>query len=62
MPLKVAAPQPRIERYVRGLAKRFDREPVDSKLLLRNSKPFVTKDSRGRGCARCSPCATSSAA
>ncbi len=48
VPLKVAAPQPRIERYVRGLAKRFDREAVDSKLLLRNSKPFVTKDEPGR--------------
>jgi lipoprotein-anchoring transpeptidase ErfK/SrfK len=48
IPLKVAAPQPRIERYVRGLAKRFDREPVDSKLLLRNAKPFVTEDKPGQ--------------
>jgi lipoprotein-anchoring transpeptidase ErfK/SrfK len=48
VPLKVAAPQERIERYVRTLAKRFDREPVDSKLLLRNSKPFVTKEKTGR--------------
>ena len=48
VPLKVAAPQQRIERYVRTLAKRFDREPVDSKLSLRNSKPFVTKDKAGQ--------------
>ena len=33
---------------MRGLAKRFDREPVDSKLLLRDSKPFVTKDKPGQ--------------
>ena len=48
VPLKVAAPQQRLERYVRALAKRFDREPVDSKLLLRDSKPFVTKDKPGQ--------------
>ena len=48
VPLKVAAPQPRIERYVRTLARRFDRAPVDSKLLLRNSKPFVTEEKAGR--------------
>jgi lipoprotein-anchoring transpeptidase ErfK/SrfK len=48
VPLKVAAPQPRLERYVRGLAKRFDRAPVDSELLLRGSKPFVTKEKPGR--------------
>ena len=48
VPLKVAAPQQRLERYVRALAQRFDREPVDSTLLLRNSKPFVTKDQPGQ--------------
>jgi len=48
VPLKVAAPQPRIERYVRTLATRFDRAPVDSQLLLRNAKPFVTKEQQGR--------------
>jgi lipoprotein-anchoring transpeptidase ErfK/SrfK len=48
VPLKVAAPQQRLERYVRTLASRFDRNAVDSKLLLRDSKPFVTKDSPGR--------------
>ena len=48
VPLKVAAPQPRIERYVRTIAKRFDRAPVDAKLRLRDSKPFVTKEQPGR--------------
>jgi lipoprotein-anchoring transpeptidase ErfK/SrfK len=48
VPLKVAAPQQRLTRYVRMLAKRFDREPVDSKLSLRNSKPFVSKEQPGR--------------
>jgi lipoprotein-anchoring transpeptidase ErfK/SrfK len=48
VPLKVAAPQPRIDRYVSGLAKRFDRTAVDSRLLLRNGKPFVTKEQSGR--------------
>ena len=48
IPLKVEAPKQRIERYVRGLAKRFDREPVDSQLLLRGAKPFVTGEKPGR--------------
>jgi lipoprotein-anchoring transpeptidase ErfK/SrfK len=48
VPLKVAAPLPRIERYVRTLAVRFDRAPVDSELSLRNGKPFVTKEKPGR--------------
>jgi lipoprotein-anchoring transpeptidase ErfK/SrfK len=48
VPLKVAAPQPRLERYVRSLARRFDRTPVDSVLSIRNGKPFVTKEQTGR--------------
>ena len=48
VPLKVAAPLPRIQRYVAGLARRFDRTPVDSELSLRNGKPFVTKERVGR--------------
>ena len=47
VPLKVAAPRPRLERYARTLAKRFDRVAVDSELQLRNSKPFVTKEQPG---------------
>jgi len=48
VPLTVAAPLPRIDRYVRGLAKRFDRAAVDSRLLLRSRRPFVTKELPGR--------------
>lgn len=48
VPLKVAAQQSRVERYVRALADRFDREAVDAKLLLRNSKPFITRERPGR--------------
>ena len=48
VPLKVAAPLPRIERYVRTLARRFDRAAVDSELSLRNARPFVTKERAGR--------------
>ena len=48
VPLKVAAPLPRIERYVAALARRFDRAPVDSELSLRDGKPFVTKEQVGR--------------
>ena len=48
VPLKVAAPQARLERYVRSLAKRFDRRPVDATLKLRDSKPFVNEDKPGR--------------
>lgn len=48
VPLKVSAPQPRIARYVRTLARRFDRTPADSTLTLRNGKPFVTKEKVGR--------------
>ena len=48
VPLKVAAPKPQLERYVRTLARRFDRTPVDAELSLRNGKPFVTKEKVGR--------------
>jgi lipoprotein-anchoring transpeptidase ErfK/SrfK len=48
VPLKVAAPLPRIERYVATLARRFDRTAVDSELSLRNGNPFVTKERVGR--------------
>jgi lipoprotein-anchoring transpeptidase ErfK/SrfK len=48
VPLKVSAPLSPIERYVRLLADRFDRATVDSRLLLRGSKPFVTRHRDGR--------------
>jgi lipoprotein-anchoring transpeptidase ErfK/SrfK len=48
VPLKVSAPLPSIERYVKRLALRFDRERIDSRLLLRGSKPLVTTEQAGR--------------
>lgn len=48
VPLKVAAPRVALERYVRGLATRFDRAPVDSRLLLRDGKPFLTEERPGQ--------------
>jgi lipoprotein-anchoring transpeptidase ErfK/SrfK len=36
------------ERYLAKVAKRFDRQPVDAHLLLRNLRPVVTKDETGR--------------
>ncbi|MGZ4256341.1 MAG: L,D-transpeptidase family protein [Gaiellaceae bacterium] len=35
------------EAYVRSVAKRYDRAPVDAKLSLRNLRPFVTHQKRG---------------
>jgi lipoprotein-anchoring transpeptidase ErfK/SrfK len=48
VPLKVAAPQARIQRYVTTISKRFDREAVNSELSLRSARPFVTKEQQGR--------------
>jgi lipoprotein-anchoring transpeptidase ErfK/SrfK len=48
VPLKVRAPLPAIERYVRTLAVRFDRPTVESRLLLRGGKPLVTREQAGR--------------
>ena len=36
------------QRYLDAVAKRFDREPVDSQLVLRNLRPVVTKEQTGR--------------
>jgi lipoprotein-anchoring transpeptidase ErfK/SrfK len=35
-------------RFIASLAKRFDRAPADSRLLLRRGRPFVTKERAGR--------------
>ena len=48
VPLKVAAPRAKVERWLSLLAKRWDRAPVDSRLLLRRNAPFVTKSADGR--------------
>ncbi len=52
VPLEVIVKAAPLDRYVAKLADRFEREPVDSRLLLRGSKPFVTKDKSGRSLNR----------
>ena len=37
-----------MRRLVASLGKRFDREPIDSKLLLRNLEPYITKGEPGK--------------
>jgi lipoprotein-anchoring transpeptidase ErfK/SrfK len=48
VPLKVQLFEPRFDRFVKGLAKEVDRDPVDSRLILRQLRPFATKDVPGR--------------
>jgi lipoprotein-anchoring transpeptidase ErfK/SrfK len=38
---------PAVKAFVAGLAARYDRRPVDARLLLRGLKPFVTKSKLG---------------
>jgi lipoprotein-anchoring transpeptidase ErfK/SrfK len=46
--LKVILSRRGAGRYLGTVAKRFDREPVDAELLLRNLRPVVTKEAWGR--------------
>jgi lipoprotein-anchoring transpeptidase ErfK/SrfK len=41
-----------VRRYIRRLAARFHRDPVDSQLTLRGLEPFVSKGESGRDIAR----------
>jgi lipoprotein-anchoring transpeptidase ErfK/SrfK len=45
--LRVKVNRPKSEAYVRSLAKRYDRAPVDAKLSLRHLKPYATHQKRG---------------
>jgi lipoprotein-anchoring transpeptidase ErfK/SrfK len=47
VPLSVTVDQAVTAAFMAKLAKRFDRAAVDSKLFLRNGRPFLTKESRG---------------
>jgi lipoprotein-anchoring transpeptidase ErfK/SrfK len=47
VPLSVTVDQAVTAAFMAKLAKRFDRAAVDSKLVLRNGRPFLTKESRG---------------
>ncbi len=48
VPLKVDIKRAKVERLVTKLSKRFQREPIDAKIKLRNLKPFATRDVPGR--------------
>jgi lipoprotein-anchoring transpeptidase ErfK/SrfK len=48
VPLKVRVTRSKVERYVREIAGRFAKDPVDARLSLRNLKPFVSKDVPGK--------------
>ncbi len=48
VPLKVDVSRPRVDRYVAALARRFEREPVDATLRLRNLRPVAKRDAPGR--------------
>ena len=46
--LRVVLSRKGTQRYLDAVAERFDREAVDSKLLLRNLRPVITKEQTGR--------------
>ena len=48
IPLGVNIDGARVRRLVAALGRRFDREPVDSKLFLRDLKPFITDGAHGK--------------
>ena len=48
VPLTVRVAGAKVRAYVAVLAKRFDRAPADSRLLLHGATPFVTKSRAGR--------------
>jgi lipoprotein-anchoring transpeptidase ErfK/SrfK len=47
LPLGVTVRTPRVRRYVATVARRVEKQPVDSRLLLRNLKPYLTPDQAG---------------
>ena len=52
VPLTVRVAGAKVRAYVALLAKRFDRAAVDSHLLLRGVKPYVTRSKAGRSVQR----------
>ena len=48
VPLTVRVNGSKVRAYVATLAKRFDRAPQDSRVVLRKLRPFVSKDVPGR--------------
>jgi hypothetical protein len=45
--LPIGTDGPRLSSFVAGLAKRYDREPVDAKLFLRRGRPWLSKERVG---------------
>ena len=45
--LGIATEGPTLSGFVAGLAKRYDREPVDAKLFLRRGRPWLSKERAG---------------
>jgi lipoprotein-anchoring transpeptidase ErfK/SrfK len=52
VPLTVRVAGAKVRAYVALLAKRFDRQPVDARVLLRTVRPFVTRERPGRAVER----------
>ena len=48
IPLAVTVDRAKAATFIAGLAKRYDRNPVDSTLTLRSGRPFITKEKAGR--------------
>jgi lipoprotein-anchoring transpeptidase ErfK/SrfK len=48
VPLGVNIDGPRVRRVVSSLGKRFNRDPVDAKLLLRDLEPYITEGAGGK--------------
>jgi lipoprotein-anchoring transpeptidase ErfK/SrfK len=46
--LPVAVSSARVQRYVAEVARRYDRKPIDSVLVLRHQRPFVSPGRPGR--------------
>ena len=47
IPLAVTTDTDAVARFVAGLAKRYDRRPVDTKLFLRRGRPWLSKERAG---------------
>ena len=45
--LRVKVNRPLTQRYIEGIARRFDRKPVDARLFLRNLRPWISKQKPG---------------
>ena len=52
VPLQIAVNGRRVRDYVASLAKRYDRSAVDSRLVLRNFRPWISRERVGRSLVR----------